>query len=97
MHRVDDHAIEVASRAVMFAMLEQAPRGGTPPATTHQRRSLGELERSVRISRSTLSCLLHAKVYGAYPSGATFSDACRTRMRSVSPVTRVVALKRQTL
>jgi hypothetical protein len=30
MHRVDDHAIEVASRAVMFAMLEQAPRGGGP-------------------------------------------------------------------
>jgi hypothetical protein len=37
------------------------------------------LERSVRISRSTLSCLLHSKVYGTYHAGAAFSVACRTR------------------
>ena len=37
------------------------------------------VERSMRISRTTLSCLLHSKVYGTYLAGATFGPDCRTR------------------
>ena len=37
------------------------------------------VERSVRISRTTLSCLLRPKAYGTYPAGATFGPGRRTR------------------
>ena len=37
------------------------------------------VERSVRISRSTLSCLLRPKDYGTYRAGATFGPDRRTR------------------
>jgi hypothetical protein len=36
------------------------------------------VERSVRISRTALSCLLHLKGYGAYRAGATFGMHHRT-------------------
>src|SRR4029077_5500701 len=36
------------------------------------------VERSVRISRTALSCLLHLKGYGTYPAGATFGVSHRT-------------------
>src|SRR5271157_1180284 len=37
------------------------------------------VERSLRIARTTLPHLLHAKAYGTYPAGATFSMSRRTR------------------
>src|SRR5712675_1434720 len=36
------------------------------------------VERSVRISRTALSCLLHLKGYGTYRAGATFGISQRT-------------------
>ena len=36
------------------------------------------VERSVRISRTTLTCLLRLKGYGTYPAGATFGCGQRT-------------------
>jgi len=36
------------------------------------------VKRSGRISRTTLSCLLHLKAYGTYRAGTTFDIACRT-------------------
>jgi hypothetical protein len=36
------------------------------------------VERSVRISRTALSCLLHLKGYGTYRAGATFGVSHRT-------------------
>src|SRR5258706_16014173 len=36
------------------------------------------VERSVRISRTALSCLLHLNGYGTYPAGATFGISQRT-------------------
>jgi IS5 family transposase len=37
------------------------------------------VERSVRMSRSTLSCLLRPKAYGTRPAGATFGPDRRTQ------------------
>ena len=37
-----------------------------------------DVERSVRISRTALSCLLHLKGYGTYRAGATFGLGHRT-------------------
>jgi hypothetical protein len=36
------------------------------------------VERSVRIFRAALSCLLHLKGYGTYRAGATFGISQRT-------------------
>ena len=44
----------------------------------HHVSSPRHVERSVRISRTTLSCLLRAKAYGTYPAGATFDHGRRT-------------------
>jgi hypothetical protein len=37
------------------------------------------VKRSVRISRTPLSCVLHSKGYETYPAGETFGVALRTR------------------
>jgi hypothetical protein len=37
------------------------------------------VKRSVRISRTPLSCVLRSKGYETYPAGETFGSALRTR------------------
>ena len=50
-----------------------------PSISTAPRLHPLHVERSLRIARTTLPPLLHAKAYGTYPAGATFSISRRTR------------------
>ncbi|WP_456779909.1 helix-turn-helix domain-containing protein [Bradyrhizobium sp. USDA 3315] len=70
--RVGDWRARFRSKFVFSCCLALSSASVTASRPCHVS-SPRHLERSVRISRSTLSCLFHPKVYGTYPAGATFS------------------------
>jgi hypothetical protein len=51
-------------------------RGGPQSGCHHHVSSPRHIERSVRISRTTLTCLLRAKAYETYPAERTFRRSC---------------------
>ena len=60
-------------------------RGGPQSGCHHLVSSPRHLERSGRVSRTTLTCLLRATGYGTYPTETTFRRSRRTRRPLNSP------------
>jgi hypothetical protein len=72
--RVEDWRADVRLRWVFHRF-----RGGPQSGCHHHVSSPRRIERSVRVSRTTLTCSLRAMVYGTYATEVTFRRSRRNR------------------
>jgi hypothetical protein len=72
--RVEDWRADLRLRRVIHRF-----RGGPQSGCHHHVSSPRRIERSVRVSRTTLTCSLRAMVYGTYATEVTFRRSRRNR------------------